>query len=120
EHRDDRHDDMTKESEGDPGGGVHRTGRDQEHHDRRSETVSDPTSADWFHARHGDHLRKAECRPGARRAVVVARMRSRAKEAPMWVVAGVLVGLVVLASLVGFHTGPHGHVVASLLGVAAA
>jgi len=27
----------------------------------------------------------------------------------MWVIAGVLLGLLVLASLVGFHTGPHAH-----------
>jgi hypothetical protein len=38
----------------------------------------------------------------------------------MWVVAGVLLGLVVLASLVGFHAGPHAHVVAGALGLALA
>jgi membrane-bound ClpP family serine protease len=38
----------------------------------------------------------------------------------MWVVAGVLLGLVVLASLIGFHTGPHAHVVAGAAGLAAA
>ncbi|HUZ21190.1 MAG TPA: NfeD family protein [Acidimicrobiales bacterium] len=34
--------------------------------------------------------------------------------------AGVLLGLVVLASLAGFHTGPHGHVAAGVIGVVAA
>ncbi len=34
----------------------------------------------------------------------------------MWVVAGVLIGLVVLVSLVGFHSGPHAHVVAAAVG----
>ncbi|MDA8310206.1 MAG: NfeD family protein [Actinomycetota bacterium] len=38
----------------------------------------------------------------------------------MWVIAGILLGLVLLASLVGFHSGPHAHVVAGVLGVAAA
>ncbi|MGD0083174.1 MAG: NfeD family protein [Acidimicrobiales bacterium] len=38
----------------------------------------------------------------------------------MWVIAGVLLGLVVLASLVGFHSGPHAHVVAGVIGVLAA
>ena len=38
----------------------------------------------------------------------------------MWVVAGVLLGLVVLASLAGFHAGPHGHVAAGVIGVVAA
>jgi membrane-bound ClpP family serine protease len=38
----------------------------------------------------------------------------------MWIVAGVLLGVVVLASLVGFHTGPHTHVVAGVCGVIAA
>lgn len=38
----------------------------------------------------------------------------------MWVIAGVLLGLVVLASLVGFHSGPHAHVVAGVVGVLAA
>jgi membrane-bound ClpP family serine protease len=38
----------------------------------------------------------------------------------MWIVAGVLLGLVVLVSLVGFHTGPHTHVAAGALGVLAA
>jgi len=38
----------------------------------------------------------------------------------MWIIAGVLLGLVVLASLVGFHSGPHAHVVAGVVGVLAA
>lgn len=38
----------------------------------------------------------------------------------MWVVAGVLVGLVILTSLVGFHSGPHAHVVAFAIGLVAA
>lgn len=38
----------------------------------------------------------------------------------MWMVAGVLLGSVVLAALLGFHTGPHTHLAAALLGVAAA
>jgi membrane-bound ClpP family serine protease len=38
----------------------------------------------------------------------------------MWVVAGVLLGVVVLASLVGLHTGPHAHLLAWVVGVAAA
>jgi membrane-bound ClpP family serine protease len=38
----------------------------------------------------------------------------------MWVIAGVLLGLVVLTSLVGFHSGPHAHVVAGGIGVLAA
>ena len=38
----------------------------------------------------------------------------------MWVVAGVLLGLLVLASLVGFHTGPHAHFAAGVIGVCAA
>ena len=38
----------------------------------------------------------------------------------MWLVAGLLVGLVVLVSLLGFHTGPHTHLVAGVLGLAAA
>lgn len=38
----------------------------------------------------------------------------------MWVIAGVLLGLVVLGSLIGFHAGPHAHVVAGSLGVLAA
>jgi|ERR1700677_4965906 membrane-bound ClpP family serine protease len=38
----------------------------------------------------------------------------------MWVVAGVLLGVVVLSSLVGLHTGPHAHLFAGVIGVAAA
>lgn len=38
----------------------------------------------------------------------------------MWIVAGVLLGLVVLAALAGFHTGPHTHVAAGLLGLVVA
>jgi membrane-bound ClpP family serine protease len=38
----------------------------------------------------------------------------------MWVVAGVLIGLVLLVSLVGFHSGPHAHVVAAAAGFLAA
>ena len=38
----------------------------------------------------------------------------------MWVVAGVLLGLVVLVSLTGFHAGPHAHLLAGALGVVAA
>ncbi|MGD0381323.1 MAG: NfeD family protein [Acidimicrobiales bacterium] len=38
----------------------------------------------------------------------------------MWIVAGVLLGLVVLTSLVGFHSGPHTHVVAGVIGLLAA
>src|SRR5208283_865067 len=38
----------------------------------------------------------------------------------MWVIAGVLLGLVVLASLIGFHVGPHAHVAAGILGALAA
>ncbi len=38
----------------------------------------------------------------------------------MWVGVGVLLGLVVVASVLGFHVGPHGHLVGAGLGVAAA
>lgn len=38
----------------------------------------------------------------------------------MWVITGVLLGLVVLASLLGFHLGPHAHVLAGALGALAA
>ncbi len=38
----------------------------------------------------------------------------------MWVIAGVLIGLVVLSSLVSFHSGPHVHVVAAAVGLLAA
>lgn len=38
----------------------------------------------------------------------------------MWIVAGVLLGLVVLAAVVGFHTGPHAHAAAGVIGLVAA
>lgn len=38
----------------------------------------------------------------------------------MWVIAGLLLGLVVVASLVGYHAGPHTHVLAGVLGIVAA
>jgi membrane-bound ClpP family serine protease len=38
----------------------------------------------------------------------------------MWEIAGVLLGLTVLAGLVGFHTGPHAHAVAGIIGLLAA
>lgn len=38
----------------------------------------------------------------------------------MWVVAGVLLGLVVLGALAGLHFGPHAHLVTAVLGVLAA
>jgi membrane-bound ClpP family serine protease len=38
----------------------------------------------------------------------------------MWIIAGVLLGLVVLFSLVGFHSGPHVHAAAGVIGVLAA
>lgn len=38
----------------------------------------------------------------------------------MWIVAGILLGLVVLASLVGFHSGPHSHLFAGVCGLVAA
>jgi membrane-bound ClpP family serine protease len=38
----------------------------------------------------------------------------------MWIVAGLLLGLVLVTSLVGFHSGPHTHVAAGILGVLAA
>lgn len=38
----------------------------------------------------------------------------------MWVIAGVLLGSALLASLVGLHVGPHAHAVAVALGLAAA
>jgi len=38
----------------------------------------------------------------------------------MWIVAGVLIGLVIVASLAGFHLGPHAHLAAGVLGVLAA
>lgn len=38
----------------------------------------------------------------------------------MWVVAGVLIGLVILASLVSLHSGPHANVVAAAVGLGTA
>jgi|HubBroStandDraft_1064217.scaffolds.fasta_scaffold91079_2 membrane-bound ClpP family serine protease len=38
----------------------------------------------------------------------------------MWIVVGVLLGVVLLSSLLGFHAGPHAHVFAAGLGVAVA
>lgn len=38
----------------------------------------------------------------------------------MWVVAGVLLGMVVLGTIAGFHVGPHTHLAASVAGVLAA
>jgi len=38
----------------------------------------------------------------------------------MWIVAGVLLGAVVLGSLAGFHAGPHTHLAAGICGAAAA
>lgn len=38
----------------------------------------------------------------------------------MWVVAGILLGMVALSALVGFHTGPHTHAVSAVVGVLAA
>jgi membrane-bound ClpP family serine protease len=38
----------------------------------------------------------------------------------MWIGVGVLLGLVVVASVLGFHFGPHGHVIGMALGVVAA
>lgn len=38
----------------------------------------------------------------------------------MWVVAGILLGLVVLGGVAGFHVGPHAHIGAGAVGVLAA
>lgn len=38
----------------------------------------------------------------------------------MWIVAGVLIGLMVVASLVSFHAGPHLHLAAAAIGLLAA
>jgi membrane-bound ClpP family serine protease len=38
----------------------------------------------------------------------------------MWIITGVLLGLVCLAAVVGFHFGPHAHVVAVAMGVVVA
>ena len=37
----------------------------------------------------------------------------------MWIITGVLLGLVCLAAVSGFHFGPHAHTVAGVLGVLA-
>jgi membrane-bound ClpP family serine protease len=50
----------------------------------------------------------------------IMKLAQPAEEALVWVIAGVLLGLVVLSSLVGFHSGPHAHVGAGVLGVLAA
>ena len=38
----------------------------------------------------------------------------------MWVVAGILLGSVLLTALLGFHSGPHTHAAAGVVGVVAA
>jgi membrane-bound ClpP family serine protease len=38
----------------------------------------------------------------------------------MWITAGILLGLVVLVSFAGFHSGPHAHVAAGVIGAVAA
>ena len=38
----------------------------------------------------------------------------------MWIVAGLLLGSVLLTSLLGFHTGPHSHAISGVLGAIAA
>lgn len=38
----------------------------------------------------------------------------------MWIIAGLLLGAVLLGALAGFHTGPHAHVGAALVGIVAA
>lgn len=38
----------------------------------------------------------------------------------MWIVAGLLLGLVLVTALIGFHSGPHTHVAAGVLGFGAA
>src|ERR1700677_3387149 len=38
----------------------------------------------------------------------------------MWIITGVLLGLVCLATFIGFHSGPHTHVLAGAIGLAAA
>lgn len=48
------------------------------------------------------------------------RQGVRAEEAPMWITAGILLGLVGVAALLGFHGGPHVHLLAGVLGVIAA
>lgn len=34
----------------------------------------------------------------------------------MWIIAGLLLGLALVTSLIGFHSGPHTHVVAAVIG----
>ncbi|HLI42903.1 MAG TPA: NfeD family protein [Acidimicrobiales bacterium] len=38
----------------------------------------------------------------------------------MWIVAGILLGLVVLGVVAGFHVGPHGHLAGAVAGILAA
>lgn len=38
----------------------------------------------------------------------------------MWIVAGILLGVVILSALAGLHAGPHAHLIAGVAGVAAA
>ena len=38
----------------------------------------------------------------------------------MWIITGVLLGLVGLGTFIGFHSGPHTHVLAGAIGLAAA
>lgn len=38
----------------------------------------------------------------------------------MWVIAGILLGLVVLGAVAGFHAGPHAHLLGAVAGVLAA
>lgn len=38
----------------------------------------------------------------------------------MWIIAGILLGIVVLAAILGFHVGPHSHAIAGAAGVLAA
>lgn len=38
----------------------------------------------------------------------------------MWIVAGILLGVVVLSALAGFHTGPHTHLFTGICGAVAA
>jgi membrane-bound ClpP family serine protease len=38
----------------------------------------------------------------------------------MWIITGVLLGAIFLATVVGFHAGPHAHVVAGVIGLVVA
>jgi membrane-bound ClpP family serine protease len=38
----------------------------------------------------------------------------------MWIIAGILLGIVVLAAILGFHVGPHSHALAGVAGILAA